>query len=89
MDKDQNLKLKGKVARVFSNTDQILATELLFSGHLTKMPVEQTCALFSILKTEINVGKEAQEFQDEISTEFWDACLWLEEQAEKLIECER
>ena len=34
MDEDQTLLLKGKVARMFSNTDQVLATELMFSGYL-------------------------------------------------------
>ena len=89
MDEDQTLLLKGKVGRVFSNTDLILATELLFSGFLQKLTVEQTCALFSILKNEVNAGKEAKDFDERISDDFWDACKFVEKQVEKLIEQEK
>ena len=48
-DKELNLLFKGKVANAIQSTDKILTTELIFSGLLKDMTVEECIALFSVL----------------------------------------
>ena len=49
MDNDFNLLHRGRIAKIITNVDKILMTELLFSGHLKNISNEELLALFSIL----------------------------------------
>lgn len=49
MDSNLNILFKGEVAREITNADKIIMTELLFSGLLKKLSVEEILALFSVL----------------------------------------
>ena len=89
IDNDQNLLFKGRVAKSFSNIDQILGTQLLFSGWLTKLTIEEICALFSIMRNEIKAGKDAKMNETNISENFKGACYYLEKECQDLIEIEQ
>jgi len=79
---------KGKVARVVSSVDPILLTQLIFSGWLKKINNEEMLALFSVLIDQVKAGKEHQVLVSRISDNFWNACMFLEEECDKLIATE-
>ena len=88
IDEQQNMLFKGKVARVVSSVDPILLTQLIFSGWLKKINNEEMLALFSVLIEQVKASKGHEMLEGRISDNFWDACLFLEEECGKLIEVE-
>ena len=66
-----------------------MLTQLLFSGHLKQLTDEEMLALLSVMINKINCAKSHQMLETKISDNFWKACLSLEEETVKLIECEQ
>ena len=88
IDEQQNILFKGKVAKAVSTVDNILITQLLFSGHLKNLNDEEALALISVLIVNIKAAKSHPMLQSRISDAFWNACMFLEDEATKLIEVE-
>lgn len=57
IDEQQNILFKGKVAKAVSTVDNILITQLLFSGHLKQLNDEEALALISVMITNIKAAK--------------------------------
>ena len=89
MDEDENLLFKGRVAKKISGVDIIILTELLFSGRIKTLTLEEMLALFSILITQTRAPKDAHEFEDEITPNFYDTCLHVEKLGRDLINAEK
>jgi DSHCT (NUC185) domain len=51
LDSQMNMLFKGKVAHEIISTDKIITTELIFSGLLKDLTIEECIALFSVLYT--------------------------------------
>ena len=87
IDADKNILFKGKVAKVISSADQILLTQLVFSGKLKDLTDPEILALLAILveRSKVRANKI---LQTEISEKFCEVCLYLEEEASKLLEIE-
>jgi superfamily II RNA helicase len=49
VDKELNLLFKGKVALGIQSSDKIITTELIFSGLLKNLTIEECIALLSVL----------------------------------------
>lgn len=88
MDEQQNMLFKGKVARAVSSVDPILLTQLIFSGWLAKINNEEMLALLSVLVEQVKASKGHDVLQGRISDNFWDACMFLEAECDKLIATE-
>jgi len=89
IDEEQNMLFKGKVARVVKSVDPILLTQLIFSGWLKKISDEEMLALLSVLVEQVRAGRDHQMLQTRISDNFWNACLFLEGECNKLIDTEQ
>lgn len=85
IDEDQNMLFKGKVARVVGSVDPILLTQLIFSGWLKKINDYEMLALLSVLIEQVKASKEHKMLESRISDNFWEACLFLEDECDKLI----
>ena len=88
MDENQNILFKGEVAREIDNADKILMTELLFSGLLRKLSLEETLALFSVLSPQVRVAK-AEMVENEISPAFSEVLFYVQQKCEELITVEK
>ena len=60
LDVEMNLLFKGRVAVDIVSTDKILTTELLFSGLLKALPIEELVALISVLNPQVRGSVNAQ-----------------------------
>lgn len=89
LDEEMNMLFKGKVAHEIISTDKILTTELIFSGLLKDLTIEECIALFSVLYTQVKGSKQAQPCVADISDGFKNALAFLSDQAEKLIVTEK
>lgn len=89
LDEEMNLLFKGKVAHEIISTDKVLTTELIFSGLLKDLTIEECIALFSVLYTQVKGSKQAEPCVSDISDGFKNALSFLSDQAEKLISIEK
>lgn len=80
---------KGKVARVVASNDPVLLTQLVFSGQLKDLSNEEMLAMFSVLLERVKASKGHEMGESRISDKFWSTCIWLEGEAQRLIEKER
>ena len=90
IDKDQNLLYRGKVAKAVTASESmvILLTQLLFSGHFKQLDDAELLALLSCMCVQTRAGKAHVILEEEISKNFWAACLLLEAECSKLIDLE-
>ena len=70
IDMEMNMLFKGKVALELNSTDKILTTELIFSGLLKNLPIEECIALFSVLVSQVKGLRTAERCSESISEEF-------------------
>lgn len=89
LDNQMNMLFKGKVAHEIISTDKILTTELIFSGLLKDLTIEECIALFSILNTQVKAGKNAEPCVADISEGYKNAITFLTEECQKLIDIEK
>lgn len=73
MDIDMNLLFKGKVALELVSTDKIITTELIFSGLLKALTLEEIIALFSVLYPQIKAPRTGEPCSSTISEGFNNA----------------
>jgi hypothetical protein len=88
IDREMNLLFKGKVAMDIVSTDKILTTELLFSGLLKNLTIEECIALFSVLNSQVRANRNANPCEGDISENFDRALRYLTDQTTKLIQVE-
>jgi antiviral helicase SKI2 len=89
LDEEMNMLFKGKVAHEIISTDKILTTELIFSGLLKELSIEECIALFSVLYSQVKGSKQALPCASDISDGFKKALNFLCDQTEKLFEVEK
>lgn len=89
IDEDQNILQKGKVAKMVTSVDSILLTQLVFSGYLKKVNDEEMLALLSVMIFNISTNKTHSMLESEISPGFWEACMYMENETQKLINAEQ
>lgn len=88
-DTDMNMLFKGKVALEIISTDKILTTELIFSGLLKDLTIEECVALFSVLYSQVKAGRNAEPCAADISPGFSNAINFLQGECAKLIDLEK
>jgi len=77
------------VAKQFTNADAIVMTELMFSGKIKQLEIEEALALFSILITQIRPPRFSKMCELEISKQFWDTSIYVETVINELVRAEQ
>ena len=79
-DNEMNILFKGKVAQEIISTDKILTTELIFSGLLKELTIEECVALITVLYPQVRAPNNAEMCMNNISERFMKALQYLHEE---------